>query len=132
MSMTDPISDLLTRLRNAQMRSHKEVECLFSKIGMNLLGVLKQEGFIEDYSEKEVAKGIKRIDVSLAYFEGKPAIKTLRRVSKPGRRVYSSISSLKKFRNGLGVKVLSTSKGVVSDAEARNKNVGGEVLFEIY
>lgn len=132
MTISDPISDLLTRIRNAQMRGHDRVECLDSKVGRRILDVMKNEGFIKDYKEEEIRKGIKKLVVELRYYEETGAIKKVRRVSKPGCRVYTPISELKKVCNGLGVAVLSTSKGVISDAEARKLNVGGEVLFEIY
>lgn len=132
MSMTDPIADLLTRVRNAYMRSHKSVDCLGSKMGQSILDVLKNEGFIGNFRVEEVSKGVNKFVVDLRYFEGKPAMKRVARVSKPGRRVYAPIQELKKVCNGLGVAVLSTSKGVLSDTDARRLNVGGEVLFEVY
>lgn len=132
MTISDPISDLLTRIRNAQMRRHERVDCLDSKVGRHILDVMKNEGFIKDYKEEEIRKGIKKLVVELRYHEEAGAIKKMRRISKPGCRVYTPISELKKVCNGLGVAVLSTSKGVISDAEARKINVGGEVLFEIY
>ena len=132
MSFTDPVADLLTRIRNAHMRGHTVVKCGSSKLAKSILEVLKNEGYITSYREEEVRAGVSQLVIDLRYFEGQPAIKSLRRVSKPGRRIYSPIGTLRKVLNGLGVSVLSTSHGVISDATARQLNVGGEVLFEVY
>jgi len=132
MSFADSIADLLTRIRNAHMRSHKTVQCGASSMARALLSVLREEGYITDFHEEDVRPGIKKIVVDLRYFEEKPAIKSIRRISTPGRRTYSPVEGLKKVCNGLGVSVLSTSKGVISDGKARLLNVGGEVLFEVY
>lgn len=132
MTMSDPISDLLSRIRNAHMAGHYHVECLASRMGERILAVLKDEGYILGFKREKVREGIDKIIVDLKYFEGLPAIKELKRSSKPGRRMYSPIQDLKKNHHGLGTVVLSTSKGVLSDAKAREMNVGGEVLFEIF
>ena len=128
MTMTDPIADLLSRIRNGHHARKAVVECLYSKMATNILDVLKNEGYIRAYKVKEVRAGVSLIDVELKYFEGAPAIQKIDRVSKPGRRHYSSIEELARPSNGLGVFVLSTSRGVISDAEARKLNTGGEVL----
>lgn len=132
MTMTDPIADLLSRMRNGHQARKAVVECLYSKIGKDILDVLKEEGYIRAYKVKEIRAGVSRIDVELKYYEGEPVIKTLERVSKPGRRTYASIQDLDRPSNGLGIYVLSTSKGVVSDAAARKMNAGGEVLCRVF
>lgn len=132
MSMTDPIADLITRLRNAQHAAKETVVCLHSTLAENCLTVLKDEGYIQGYVKEQVRPGIHQIVVTLKYYQGEPSIKMIRRISKPGRRVYSPIAALRRVLNGMGVSVLSTSKGVLSDARAREHNVGGEVLFEVY
>lgn len=132
MSMTDPIADLITRLRNAQRAAKETVVCLHSVLAENCLNVLKDEGYIEGYVKEQVRPGIHRLVVTLRYYQGEPSIKMIRRVSKPGRRVYSPIAALRRVFNGMGVSVISTSKGVISDGRAREHNVGGEVLFEVY
>jgi small subunit ribosomal protein S8 len=132
MSMSDPISDLLTRIRNAQRVNFATVECLASKTAERILEVLKSEGYIRGFRSEEIRPGISKLVVELKYHEGMPAIRELKRVSKPGRRTYSRISDLKKVYNGLGVAILSTSKGILSDAQARQINVGGEVLFQVF
>ena len=131
MSTHDPISDLITRIRNAQMRSKSKVSTPGSKMRANVLEVLKTEGYIRGYAEEEMgpAKGIR---IELKYFEGQPAIKHVARVSKPGRRVYSGSQELPRVMNGLGITIVSTPRGVLSDAEAREQNVGGEVLAEVF
>lgn len=132
MTMTDPISDLLTRIRNGHHARKAVVECLYSRVGTDILDVLKDEGYIRAYTVREVRPGVSRIDVELKYFEGAPAIRSLERVSKPGRRMYSSIQDLSRPSNGLGVYVLSTSRGIVSDARARKENTGGEILCRVF
>jgi small subunit ribosomal protein S8 len=118
MNLNDPLGDLITRIRNAQMRAR-------------VLAVLQEEGFIRSYAEVE-KEGHKELEIELKYYEGAPVISEITRVSKPGRRVYSSIKDLKLVRNGLGVSILSTPKGVMSDAAARAANVGGEILCQVY
>lgn len=132
MSFSDPIGDLITRLRNAQMLGRQEVRSPASKERASVLDVLKREGYIKDYGIHEVRPGIREMVVTLKYVDGAPVIGEISRVSKPGRRVYSAISKLQKIKSGLGISVLSTSQGVMSDHEAREKNVGGEVLFKVF
>ena len=132
MSLSDPISDMLTRIRNAQVRKHGKVSCRHSRVNEDILKVLQSKGFIESFDTKEIRSGISDIVVTLKYFNGEPTIKSLKRVSKPGCRIYKSAQELKLVFNGLGYAVMSTSKGVITDDEARSQKVGGEVLFEIY
>ncbi len=132
MSMNDPIADLLTRLRNAQAAGHATTTVPASKMKANILDVLQREGYIRGYSTQEVRKGVRDIVVELKYFEGKPVIETIKRVSSPGRRLYKAIDDMKRVSNGLGISVISTSKGVLSDEEARQQHVGGEVICEVY
>ena len=132
MSFSDPIGDLLTRIRNGQRARKESVSAPASKLRMNVLEVLKREGFIRDFSEYDVRPGIMEIKVELKYHEGDPVIREISRVSKPGRRVYSKIKDLTRFYNGLGIAILSTPRGVMSDAEARAQNVGGEVLCQVF
>jgi small subunit ribosomal protein S8 len=131
MNLNDPIGDLITRIRNAQLRGRSKLVSPASTLRTRLLTVLKEEGYIRDFREVENG-GRKELEVELKYFEGAPAIHEIQRVSKPGRRVYSSIKDLRLVRNGLGISILSTPKGVMSDAAARNANVGGEILCEVY
>ena len=132
--MTDPVGDLLTRIRNGQSARLDSVTAPASRLRSNVLDVLQREGYIRGYSEEALgAKGQhKGIRIELKYFEGQPAIQHLARVSKPGRRVYSASRELPRIRNGLGITIVSTPKGVLSDAEARANNVGGEVLAEVF
>ena len=131
MSMNDPLSDLLTRIRNGQQARKDSVLTPASKLRSHVLDVLQREGYIRGYSE-ELLAGQKGLRIELKYFEGQPAIQHLARVSKPGRRVYSGSKDLPRIRNGLGVVIVSTPRGVLSDAEAREHNVGGEVLAEVF
>ena len=131
MAMNDPLSDLLTRIRNGQQARKDSVLTPASKLRAHVLDVLQREGYIRGYSE-EVLAGQKGLRIELKYFEGQPAIQHLARVSKPGRRVYSGAQELPRIRNGLGVVIVSTPRGVLSDAEAREQNVGGEVLCRVY
>ena len=131
MAMTDPLGDMLTRIRNGQRAKKDSVLSPASNLRARVLEVLQREGYIRGYSEDETGKH-KQLRIELKYFEGEPAIKHVARVSKPGRRVYSAISDLKPIKNGLGISILSTSKGVMSDANARDANVGGEVLCRVY
>ena len=131
MAVTDPVGDLLTRIRNGQRARKDSVLSPASKLRVRVLDVLQREGYIRGYSEEQMgpAAGVR---IELKYFEGQPAIKHVARVSKPGRRVYSGSQELPRVRNGLGITIVSTPKGVLSDAEAREQNVGGEVLAEVF
>ena len=131
MSFTDPLGDMLTRIRNGQRAKKDSVVTPASKLRANVLEVLKREGYIRGYIE-EVVAGHPGLRVELKYFEGQPAIKHVARVSKPGRRVYSGSKELPTIRNGLGITIVSTPRGVLSDAEARDANVGGEILAEVF
>ena len=131
MAVTDPLGDLLTRIRNGQQARKDSVVSPASKLRANVLEVLQREGFIRGYSEDDTGKH-KALRIELKYFEGQPAIKSIARVSKPGRRVYSGSKELPVVRNGLGITIVSTPRGVLSDAEARAQNVGGEVLAEVF
>ena len=132
MSMTDPLGDMLTRIRNAQMRAKSNVVTPSSRLRANVLEVLQSEGFICGYSEAEYAKGKSEITIELKYYDGEPVIREIKRISKPGRRVYASVKNIPTVSNGLGVSILSTPKGVMSDSRAREENVGGEVLCQIF
>ena len=132
MSMSDTLGDMLTRIRNGQTTNKKVVDAPASRFRKNFLEVLKREGFIRNFEEKEMRPGINFFEIELKYYNGKPVISEIKRVSKPGRRVYSSIKNLQKTYNGLGISILSTPRGVMSDNEAREANVGGEVLCTIY
>ena len=131
MALTDPLGDLLTRIRNGQRARKDSVVSPASKLRARVLDVLQREGYIRGYSEEEVA-GHSGLRIELKYFEGEPAIKHVARVSKPGRRVYSGSKELPVVRNGLGITIVSTPRGVLSDSEARAQNVGGEVLAEVF
>ena len=131
MTMTDPISDLLTRVRNGQLVRKSKIECPFSKLKLAILKVLKDEGYIREYETIENENG-KQIEVSLKYFDGKPVIKEISRVSKPGMRVYSSVKSMPTFKNNMGISILSTSKGVMTNFSAQTANIGGEILCRVY
>ncbi|MEP3233173.1 MAG: 30S ribosomal protein S8 [Hyphomicrobiales bacterium] len=132
MSMTDPLGDMLTRIRNAQMRDKSSVVTPASRLRANVLEVLQSEGFIRGYSQAEYAAGKSEITIELKYFDGEPVIREIKRISKPGRRVYSSVKNIPTVSNGLGVSILSTPKGVMSDSRAREENVGGEILCQIF
>jgi small subunit ribosomal protein S8 len=132
MSMTDPLGDLLTRIRNAQSSRHASCVSPASKLRANVLEVLKREGYIRGFSAEELRPGVAQLRIELKYSEGEPVIKQIHRVSKPGRRVYSKIQELPRVYAGLGVSILSTPRGVLSDAEARAANVGGEVLCRVF
>jgi small subunit ribosomal protein S8 len=129
--MTDPLGDMLTRIRNGQQAKMDSVLSPASKLRANVLEVLQREGFIRGYTE-DLSGRHKALRIELKYFEGEPAIKHVARVSKPGRRVYSGSKELPNIRNGLGITIVSTPRGVLSDAEARAQNVGGEVLAEVF
>jgi small subunit ribosomal protein S8 len=132
MSMNDPLGDMLTRIRNAQMRGKSSVRSPASKLRAWVLDVLKDEGYIRGYSRVTSAAGHPELEIELKYAGGEPAIRELTRVSKPGRRVYAGVQEIPQVRNGLGVSVVSTPKGVMSDAAARAANVGGEVLCRVF
>jgi small subunit ribosomal protein S8 len=131
MAVTDPVGDLLTRIRNGQRARKDSVLTPASKLRVRVLDVLQREGYIRGYSEEQMgpAAGLR---IELKYFEGQPAIKHVARVSRPGRRVYSGSQELPRVMNGLGITIVSTPRGVLSDAEAREQNVGGEVLAEVF
>ena len=131
MNISDPLGDMLTRIRNAQMRGMSKVVTPSSKLRIRVLEVLIDEGFIRGFTEVE-KDGHKNIEIELNCYEGQPVISEIKRVSKPGRRVYSSVSDIPLVRNGLGISILSTSKGVMSDNAARSENVGGEVLCRVF
>ncbi|MFT3688093.1 30S ribosomal protein S8 [Paenirhodobacter sp.] len=132
MSVNDPIGDMLTRIRNAQMRGKSTVRTPASKLRAWVLDVLAAEGYIRGYEKKEGAKGLPELEISLKYFEGTPVIRELKRVSTPGRRVYASVKEIPTVRQGLGISIVSTPKGVMTDAAARTANVGGEVLCTVF
>ena len=132
MSMSDPLGDMITRIRNAQRSRHANCVAPASKMRASVLEALKREGFIRGYSAEEVRPGVAQLRIELKYSEGEPVIKEITRVSKPGRRVYSKIKELPRVYAGLGVSILSTPRGVLSDGEARAANVGGEVLFRVF
>jgi small subunit ribosomal protein S8 len=130
--MNDPIGDMLTRIRNAQLRGKNAVSTPASKLRAWVLDVLKDEGYIRGYDKVTGADGHPELRIELKYFEGTPVIRDIKRVSKPGRRVYMSVKDLPSVRGGLGVSIVSTPKGVMSDAHARAANVGGEVLCTVF
>lgn len=132
MAMTDPLGDLLARIRNGQRASKSTITSPASNLRANVLEVLKREGYIRGYSKQDLRPGVTELTVELKYHEGKPVISEISRVSKPGRRVYSKIADLPRVANGLGISILSTPRGVMSDAEARTANVGGEVLCQVF
>lgn len=132
MSISDPIGDLLTRIRNAQSARKNTLQTPTSSVRNNVLEVLKRQGYIREYTVSKQDNGQEQANIELKYFEGEPVIRNIKRVSKPGRRVYSKINDLKPVYNGLGIAILSTPKGVMSDTEARTENVGGEVLCEVF
>ncbi|MBB5754232.1 30S ribosomal protein S8 [Prosthecomicrobium pneumaticum] len=132
MSLTDPLGDMLTRIRNAQLRRMTKVSTPASKLRQRVLDVLQSEGYIRGYSAVDFGDGKKEFEIELKYYDGEPVIRTIERVSKPGRRVYASVKAIPRVANGLGVAILSTPKGVMSDADAREQNVGGEVLCNVF
>ena len=132
MSLSDPLGDLLTRIRNAQRQGIDTITSPASRLRANVLDVLKREGYIRDFAVAELRPGISEIRIELKYHEGTPVIRKIARVSKPGRRVYSRIGDLHRVYNGLGISILSTPRGVMSDNEARAANVGGEVLCQVF
>src|SRR6056297_1148579 len=130
--MNDPIGDMLTRIRNASMRGKSTVRTPASKLRGWVLDVLADEGYIRGYEKSTDERGHPAIEISLKYYEGEPVIRELKRVSTPGRRVYMSVNDIPQVRQGLGVSIVATSKGVMSDANARSNNVGGEVLCTVF
>jgi small subunit ribosomal protein S8 len=132
MMVSDPLGDMLTRIRNAQMRNRPKVSTPASKLRERVLDVMKDEGFIRGYARIDYQNGKSEIEIELKYFDGRPVIREIKRVSTPGRRVYSSVRDLPTVANGFGVAILSTPKGVMSDTKARQENVGGEVLCSIF
>ena len=132
MTLVDPIGDMLTRIRNGQMRSLNKINIPFSNFRLKILEVLKKEGYIIDFNIDNGKKKIKFLSVDLKYYEGQPVIKEIKRVSKPGRRVYSKATSIPKVLNGLGLAILSTSKGVMSDTDAMKNNLGGEIICKVF
>ena len=132
MAITDPIGDLLTRIRNGQLRGLAKIKSPNSRQRIRILDVLQTEGFIRGYAELEFKGGKRELEIELKYHEGKPVIRELKRVSTPGRRVYAGVTDLKPHRSGLGVSIVSTPQGVMTDTSAREKNVGGEVLCHIF
>jgi small subunit ribosomal protein S8 len=132
MAVTDPLGDMLTRIRNAQMRRKSKVSTPGSRLRGNVLDVLKDEGYIRGYSTTEFGNGRTEFEIELKYFEGQPVIRTIERVSKPGRRVYAAVDAMPRVANGLGITIVSTPKGVMADHAAREANVGGEVLCKVF
>jgi small subunit ribosomal protein S8 len=132
MAVTDPIGDLLTRIRNGQMRGTTKIKSPFSRQRVRVLDVLQAEGFIRGYAEVEFKGGTKELEIELKYHEGRPVIRELKRVSTPGRRVYASVRDLRPHRSGLGLSIVSTPQGVMTDTNAREKNVGGEVICRVF
>jgi small subunit ribosomal protein S8 len=132
MSINDPLGDMLTRIRNAQMRRRGTVTTPGSKLRARVLEVLKSEGYIRDYSQTDFGNGRTEFSIELKYYDGQPVIRSIQRVSKPGRRVYASVGTMPRVADGLGVTTLSTPQGVMADHEARERNVGGEVLCTVF
>lgn len=130
--MSDPLGDLLTRIRNGQRARKSTVLTPASRLRSNVLDVLKREGYIRGFSQRETGPGIRELTIELKYHDGEPVIRKISRVSTPGRRVYSRIKDLPRVYNGLGISIISTPRGVMSDAEARAANVGGEVLCRVF
>ena len=132
MTLTDPIGDMFSRIRNGQMRSLNTVVIPSSNFRKNILKILKEEGYIKDYFIEKLENNRINLKINLKYYEGDPVIKEIKRISKPGRRVYSRATSVPKVMNGLGLAILSTPKGVMSDTEARKQNVGGEIICRVF
>ena len=132
MAFNDALSDMLARIKNAHKARKSYTSCYKSKLNSNVLMVLKDEGYIRDFKDIEIRKGINNIQIDLKYYNGAPVIKNIKRVSKPGIRVYSKINELQRSYGGLGISILSTPKGVMSDQKARDNNVGGEILCEVF
>ena len=132
MTLMDPIGDMFTRIRNGQMRSLTEIEIPSSNFRLKILEVLKNEGFISNFYLEKKENNKKTLMVNLKYYEGVPVIREIKRISKPGRRVYSRANSIPKIQNGLGLAIISTTKGVMSDVDARKNNVGGEIICRVF
>ena len=132
MTLVDPIGDMITRIRNAQMRLLNNVKIPNSKFRAKILDVLKQEGYIADYKTIDDEKNKNFLFVNLKYNDGLPVIKEIKRVSKPGRRIYAKADSISKIQNGLGLAIVSTSKGIMTDNDARTKNIGGEIICKVF
>jgi small subunit ribosomal protein S8 len=132
MAMNDPIGDMITRIRNAQLRNKSKVSTPGSRLRESVLEVLKSEGYIRGYTSVAHAGGRSELEIELKYYEGEPVIREISRVSKPGRRVYASVKALPRVNNGLGVAILSTPKGVMADHAAREANVGGEIICTVF
>ena len=132
MSVNDPLGDMLTRIRNAQMRRKGKVSTPGSRLRAHVLDVLHQEGYIRGYSTTDYGNGRTEFEIELKYYEGEPVIRTIQRISKPGRRVYSAVNNMPRVANGLGITIISTPKGVMADHIAREQNVGGEVLCRVF
>ena len=132
MSFTDPIADMITRIRNAQLRTLGSVSIPSSKFRARILDVLKEEGYISDYKFLSDAKNKGSLIVNLKYHNGLPVIKEIRRISKPGRRIYTKADSIPKIKSGLGIAIVSTSMGIMSDNDARSKNIGGEIICKVF
>jgi len=132
MTLTDPIGDMFSRIRNGQMRSLDSIEIPSSNFRKNILEILKNEGYIKDYYIEKSENNKINLKINLKYYEGDPVIKEIKRISKPGRRIYSRANSIPRVMNGLGFAILSTPKGVMTDSEARKNNVGGEIICRIF
>ena len=132
MALNDPLGDMIARIHNAQMRNKSKVSTPASRLRASVLDVLKSEGFIRGYTSVEHTDGRRELDIELKYFDGAPVIREISRVSKPGRRVYASVKALPRINNGLGVAIVSTPKGVMADHDARDANVGGEILCTVF
>jgi len=132
MTLMDPIGDMFTRIRNGQMRSLTTIDVPASNFRLQILEVLKTEGYISNFFLEKKENNKKNLKVDLKYYEGSPVIKEIKRVSKPGRRIYSRATSIPKIQNGLGLAIISTPKGVMSDNEARKKNIGGEIICRVF
>jgi len=132
MALADPIGDMITRIRNAQLRTLYNVKIPSSRFRAKILDVLKQEGYISNYKLLSDSKNKNSLVVDLKYYNGLPVIKEIKRVSKPGRRIYAKANSISKIQNGLGMAIVSTSKGIMSDNDARIKNVGGEIICSVF
>jgi small subunit ribosomal protein S8 len=132
MGVNDPLGDMIARIHNAQMRNKSKVSMPASRLRVSVLDVLKTEGFIRGYAAVEHSSGHKELEIELKYFDGEPVIREISRVSKPGRRVYASVKNLPRVNNGLGISILSTPKGVMADHDARDNNVGGEILCTVF
>ena len=132
MTLADPIGDMITRIRNAQMRQLSKVNIPSSRFRTKILDVLKQEGYIADYKLNSESNKKPFITVNLKYSNGLPVIKEIKRISKPGRRIYARADSIPRIQNGLGLAIVSTSKGIMTDSDARNKNIGGEIICRVF